>query len=100
MPTLPYLTDTSVQLSGTYTTSTAALDNFVSSNYVNFLSSNNSNYTRNASNILKSFIDTTNTNLTTTNTNITNNYYNKTSTDTLLNAKEQILTFSSPLTRT
>jgi hypothetical protein len=35
MPTLPYLTDTSTQLSGTYTTSTAALDNYATSNYVN-----------------------------------------------------------------
>jgi hypothetical protein len=99
MPTLPYLTDTSTQLSGIYTTSTAPLDNFVSSNYVNFLSSNNSNYTSNASNVLQTNINTTNTNLTATNTNLTNNYYNRTSTDTLLNAKEQILTFSSPLTR-
>jgi len=35
MPTLPYLTDTSTQLSGTYTTSAAALDNYATSNYVN-----------------------------------------------------------------
>jgi hypothetical protein len=35
MPTLPYLTDTSTQLSGTYTTSTAALDNYATSNYIN-----------------------------------------------------------------
>jgi hypothetical protein len=34
MPSLPYLTDNSTQLSGTYTTSTAALDNFATSNYV------------------------------------------------------------------
>jgi hypothetical protein len=34
MPTLPYLTDTSTQLTGTYTASTAALDNFTTSNYV------------------------------------------------------------------
>jgi hypothetical protein len=60
---------------------------------------NNSNYTRDASNVLQTNINTTNTNLTATNTNITNNYYNKASTDTLLNAKEQILIFSSPLTR-
>jgi hypothetical protein len=60
---------------------------------------NNSNYTRDASNVLQTNINTTNTNLTTTNTNLTNNYYTKTSTDTLLNAKEQVLTFSSPLTR-
>jgi hypothetical protein len=53
---------------------------------------NNSNYTRDASNVLQ-------TNINTTNTNLSTNYYNKSSTDTLLNAKEQILTFSSPLTR-
>jgi hypothetical protein len=34
MPSLPYLTDNSTQLSGTYTTSTAALDNYATSNYV------------------------------------------------------------------
>jgi hypothetical protein len=79
----------------------------LSPNYVNFLSSNNSNYTRNASNVLKSFIDTTNTNLTTTNTNLdttnanfANNYYNKTSINGFSATKENSLTFSSPLTRT
>ena len=58
MPTLSYLTDTSTQLTGTYTASTSSLDNFISSNYANTLSSNNSNYTKNASNILKANIDT------------------------------------------
>ncbi len=29
MPSLPYLTDTSTQLSGTYTTSTAELDDYI-----------------------------------------------------------------------
>jgi hypothetical protein len=38
MPTLPYLTDTSTQLSGTYTTSAAALDNYATSNYVSNVS--------------------------------------------------------------
>jgi hypothetical protein len=38
MPTLPYLTDTSTQLSGTYTTSAAALDNYTTSNYVSNVS--------------------------------------------------------------
>ena len=38
MPSLPYLTDTSVQLTGTYTASTAALDNYITSNYVSNVS--------------------------------------------------------------
>jgi hypothetical protein len=93
-------TDSSVQ--GTYTSFPYTItnnDGYVSSNYVNILSTNNSNYTRNASNVLQTNINTTNTNLTATNTNLTNNYYNRTSTDTLLNAKEQILSFTAPLTR-
>jgi hypothetical protein len=97
---IEFPTDTSIQ--GTYTSfpySITSNDGYTTSNYVNFLSSNNSNYTRNTSNILKSFIDTTNTNLTATNTNLANNYYNKTTTDTLLNAKENTLSFTSPLTR-
>ncbi len=49
----------------------------ISSNYVNQLSSNNSNYARDAPYVLKSLIDTTNTNLATTNTNLANNYYTK-----------------------
>ncbi len=86
--------DSSVQLTySIFPFGISSNDNYTTSNYVNILSTNNSNYTSNVSNVLKSFIDTTNTNL-------TNNYYNKTSTDTLLNAKENSLTFSSPLTRT
>ena len=65
MPSLPYLTDTSTQLTGTYTTSLATLDNYATSNYINLLSTNNSNYTAATSNFLKSFIDTTSTNLST-----------------------------------
>ena len=38
MPTLPYLTDTSTQLTGTYSASTAALDNYITSNYVSNVS--------------------------------------------------------------
>ncbi len=38
MPSLPYLTDTSTQLTGTYTASTATLDNFITSNYVSNVS--------------------------------------------------------------
>ncbi len=34
MPSLPFLTDTSTQLSWTFTTSTTALDNYATSNYV------------------------------------------------------------------
>jgi len=91
-------TDSSVQ--GTYTSFPYTItnnDGYVSSNYVNLLSTNNSNYTMNASNILKSFIDTTNTNLTATNTNLANNYYNRTSTDTLLAAKQPNLTSATTL---
>ena len=113
MPTLPYLTDTSTQLSGTYTTSAAALDNYTTSNYVS-----------NVSNLLINNINTKQAILTASTSllgvgsaisaldynNITLNkptyfpidpaiYYNKTQTDSLLAAKEQILTFSSPLTR-
>ncbi len=44
MPTLPYLTDTSTQLSGTYTTPAAALDNYATSNYVtSFWTTNSTN---------------------------------------------------------
>ena len=38
MPSLPYLTDTSTQLTGTYTASTSALDNYITSNYVSNIS--------------------------------------------------------------
>jgi hypothetical protein len=68
--------DTSTQL--TYTTFPFTItnnENYTTSNLVLSLSSNNSNYTRDASNVLKSFIDTTNTDLATTNANIANNYY-------------------------
>ena len=83
MPTLPYLTDTSVQLTGTYTASTIALDNFIGSNYANRLSSNNSNYTREASNVLRGLINnkqdtlTASTNLSGIGTAITAIDYNK-----------------------
>ncbi len=49
MPSLPYLTETSTQLSGTYTTSTAASDNYTTSNYVSnvsYLLINNINTTQ------------------------------------------------------
>ena len=42
MPSLPYLSDTSTQLSGTYTASTNVLDNFTTSNFV-IINSNNLN---------------------------------------------------------
>jgi len=129
MPSLPYLTDTSTQLTGTYTASTATLDNFITSNYVS-----------NVSNLLitnintKQAILTAATNLLGVGSAITaldynkitlnkptnfqadwtstvinkpstfapdmTNIYSKTETNGLLNAKEASLTFSSPLTRT
>jgi hypothetical protein len=114
MPTLPYLTDTSTQLTGTYTASTSALDNFITSNYVSTVS-----------NLLITNINSRQPNLTAA-TNLVGigsaitaldynkitinkpsvfpadmtNIYSKTETNNLLSAKEATLTFSSPLTRT
>ncbi len=56
---IPLNTDNSVQLSyASFPFTVADIDNYATSNYVNTLSTNNSNYTRNASNILKANIDT------------------------------------------
>ncbi len=56
---LNFTTDTSTQLTySSFGFTTPTLDNFATSNYVNTLSTNNRNYTRNASNILKANIDT------------------------------------------
>jgi hypothetical protein len=75
---LPFTTDTSVQLSYTsFPFTTPKLDNYATSNYLS-----------NVSNILKSDINATNTNL-------ANNYYNKTSIDTSLgNKQDKITTYS------
>jgi hypothetical protein len=55
---LNFTTDTSVQLNySSFGFATPTLDNFATSNYVNTLSTNNSNYTTNASNALKVNID-------------------------------------------
>ena len=90
---IPFNQDTSTQLTySSFPYTITNVDGFATSNYANTLSLNNSNYTAAASNLLKSLIDTTNTNLST-------NYYNKLSTDTLLNTKEAILSFTAPLTR-
>jgi hypothetical protein len=63
---LPFTTDTSVQLSYTsFPFTTPKLDNYATSNHVSNVSLNNSNYTRIASNILKANIDTKQDKLTT-----------------------------------
>jgi hypothetical protein len=129
MPTLPYLTDTSTQLTGTYTASTTALDNFTTSNYV--IGTSNTLQTKinlkqdtltAATNLLGvgsaiTALDYTKITLNKPtdfqanwNTTVINkpsvfpadmtNIYSKTETNNLLSAKEANLTFSSPLTRT
>ena len=69
------------------------------SNYTTQSSNNNSNFTYVSSNILNTKINTKQDILTYYPIDPAI-YYNKTQTDTLLNVKEQILTFSAPLTRT
>ena len=83
---LNFTTDTSTQLTySSFGFTTPQLDNFATSNQL-LITSNQ-------------IINKINTDITGINTNLTTNYYNKTATDGLLNAKEQNLTFSSPLTR-
>ena len=56
---LNFTQDNSVQISySSFGFATPPLDNFATSNYTNTLSTNNSNYTTNASNALKANIDT------------------------------------------
>ena len=58
MSSLPVQTDNSVQLSySSFPFTITNVDNYASSNFVLSLSSNNSNYTKNASNALKANID-------------------------------------------
>ena len=64
---------------------------YVSSNIFANEVKNTSNYIQITSNNVVNYINTTNNNLST-------NYYTKTNTDTLLNAKQANLTFTSPLT--
>ena len=72
MPSLPYLTDTSTQLSGTYTASTNVLDNFTTSNFV-IINSNNLNTKINT----KQDLLTASTNLLGDGSSLTNLDYNK-----------------------
>ena len=111
MPSLPYLTDTSTQLTGTYTASTSTLDNFITSNYVS-----------NVSNLLIANINTKQATLTAA-TNLVGigsaitaldynkitinkpsvfpadmtNIYSKTETNSLLDAKQATLTAATNL---
>jgi len=81
---IPFNQDASVQQ--TYTTfpyTITNVDTYVTSNYV--LTASNQ------------IINKINSDIGTVNTNLTNNYYNKTSTDTLLNAKQANLSFTTPL---
>ena len=74
------------------------------SNISNVLLINSSNYASNISNVLLINRNTLITNTSNYASNISNviatNYYNKTATDTLLNAKQNTLTFTSPLVNT
>ena len=58
MSSLPVQTDNSVQLSySSFPFTITNVDNYASSNFVLSLSSNNSNYTREASNVLRGLIN-------------------------------------------
>ena len=81
---LNFTTDTSTQLTySSFGFATPQLDNFTTSNQL-LITSNQ-------------IINKINSDIGTVNTNLTNNYYNRTSTDTLLNAKQANLSFTTPL---